>query len=86
MDTSTIGKKTTAIGFWSAILAAVFAVSFAVLSVVFSPEEWGGIESYADSFRSIEMASVIPVSLLAPTTIVFMACVHYYAPEDKRVF
>jgi len=32
----------------------VFAVSFALLSVVFSPEEWSRIEPYADSFRSIE--------------------------------
>jgi hypothetical protein len=78
-------KHITTLGFWSAIAAAGLTVAFAILSVVFTPAEWRDMTSYADSFASIQMASFVPVLFLAPTMVLLMACIHYRAPEDKRV-
>ena len=77
-------EHVTTLGFWSAIAAAGLTVAFAILAVVFTPEEWSDMASYANSFASIQMASFVPVLLLAPTMVLLMACIHYRAPEDKR--
>jgi hypothetical protein len=78
-------KRITTLGFWSAITAAALTVIFAILSIVFTPEEWSDMASYANSFASIQMASFIPVLFLTPTMVLLMVCIHYHAPEDKRV-
>ncbi|NTU83971.1 MAG: hypothetical protein HGA45_32135 [Chloroflexales bacterium] len=44
------------------------------------------MQTYAEHFNLLEMASFIPAFLLAPTVIVLMACIHYITPETKKVF
>jgi hypothetical protein len=80
--------KSTAIilGFWSSIFAAIFATLFAILAIAFSPSAWTGIEAYSRSMNILQMVNMIPVILLAFTVIVVMACIHYVAPESKKVF
>jgi len=86
LETSTARQTATTLGFWSAILATVFTILFVVLALVFAPTEWSGIETYAEKFNFLQMANFIPVILLAPTIVILMACIHYVAPETKKVF
>ncbi len=82
---STLQIKAATYGFWSAILAAVFAIAFAILAVAFPAAEWKGIAAYARSFSSTQMASFIPAFLLALAVVVLMVSIHFYAPEDQRL-
>jgi hypothetical protein len=84
-ERSRTGQTAATLGFWSAILATVFAISFAVLALVFTPGEWNGIEAYAGEFSFLQMANFIPVLLLAPTVVILMACIHRLTPETKKV-
>lgn len=84
-QSASIQVKAVTCGFWSAILAAVFAVAFAILAVAFPAAEWDGIEAYADSFSSAQMASFIPATLLALTVVVLMVSLHVYASQDQRI-
>ena len=74
------------LGFWSAVLATVFTVSFVVLAAVFKPADWRGIETYAQSFSFLQMSNHIPVLLLTPTVVILMVCIHSVAPEQQKVF
>ena len=86
LETFTPSQPAITLGFWSAILSTVFTIVFVVLALVFTPEEWSGIVSYAKNFNFLQMANFIPVILLAPTVIVLMVCIHFVAPETKKVF
>jgi hypothetical protein len=85
-------RRQTAItlGFWSAVLASMFTIFFIVLAVgttlVFPSKAWSGVQTYAENFNLLEMASFIPAFLLAPTVVVLMACIHYVTSETKKVF
>jgi len=83
-------KTTGRIGFWSAILTTVWTVWFIVAfgSYMSSlPSEWPGMEAFAASFEPIPyIAWVIPCLLLALTFPVMMSSVHYYAPDDKKIW
>jgi hypothetical protein len=89
-ETTTDRQTAITLGFWSAILASVFTIFFVVLAVgtvLVSPTKaWSGIQTYAENFNLLEMASYIPAFLLAPTVVVLMACIHYVTPETKKVF
>jgi hypothetical protein len=78
------------LGFWSAILASVFTLSFVVLAIgstlVSPPKAWSGIQTYAENFNWLDMASFIPAIFLAPTMVILTACIHAVAPEKKQVF
>jgi hypothetical protein len=90
LETSTARNTAITLGLWSAILASVFTIFFIVLAVgttlVSPPKAWSGIQTYAENFTVLEMASFIPAFLLAPTVVVLMACIHYVTPETKKVF
>jgi hypothetical protein len=74
-----------ALGFWSSLTAAVCAVLFAVLAMLFAPSEWNGMAAYAGEFSFRQMANMIPVIFMALSMVVVMACVHHLAQESKRV-
>jgi hypothetical protein len=57
---SSVQPKAITLGFWSAMLAAALALACAILAISFPASEWKGIESYARSFSSVQMASYIP--------------------------
>lgn len=50
------------------MLAAAFALIFAILALSFPAADWRDIETYARTFRSVQMASFIPAILLAIAT------------------
>jgi hypothetical protein len=74
------------LGFWAAILAAIFSLLFAVLAIAYSPPDWAGIEAYAEGFDFLQMLNMIPVVLVTIAVIVVMACIHSIAPSSKKVF
>lgn len=74
------------VGFWAALAAVVLTVIFVVLTLVFPGDEWAGIEAYAEGFRTIQVAQLIPVLLLAPVVVILMGCIHVLAPPARRLF
>jgi len=78
------------LGFWSAIFASVFAILFVLIaiatSLMFPMKAWNGIQTYAESFNFLDMASFIPAFFLAPTMIVLIACINAIAPTSKKIF
>ncbi len=85
----------TQIGFWSAVLATVFSIGYGIAVIVMmvastststAAPGWRGVEAYVASFQPIQMLPLIPSLLLAPSFLVLMVCIHYYAPNTKRLW
>ncbi len=84
------------LGFWSAVLSTACGVGYGVALVITmqsmttaptdAPAGWQGIEQFVATFQPIQMLSLIPSLLLAPTFLVLMASLHYYAAPDKKVW
>ncbi len=84
------------LGFWSAVLATLFSIGYglalivSMISLMGAATEtqagWQGIESFVASFQPIQMLSLIPSLFLAPTFIVLMVSLHYYAAPDKKIW
>lgn len=75
------------LGFWSAVLTAVFAAAF--FAVGFATPVRYIPYPYVDgvaSFIPIDYLWLYPAFLLAPTFVVLMACIHHYAADDKKIF
>jgi hypothetical protein len=92
----TIPKPVSQIGFWSAVLATLFSIGYGITLIVMMISSvaaatetqvgWSGIESFVASFQPIQMLPLIPSLLLAPTFIVLMVSIHYYAAPDKKIW
>ncbi len=84
------------LGFWSAVLATLFSIGYGLALIVLlvssmaskteTPAGWQGIESFVTSFQPDQMLPLIPSLLLAPTFIVLMVSIHYYAAPDKKIW
>ncbi len=78
------------LGFWSGILSAVFAIlwfiTFSMQDVLAAVPSWQNIEAYANAFTMKRVLYVYPSLLLPLTYIALTACIHQYAPEDKKVW
>lgn len=81
-----VANANAALGFWSASAAAVMAVAFAVLAFAFPAPTWDGITAYAATFRSNQLASMLPALLIAPAMTMALAAVHVAAPRASRAF
>jgi hypothetical protein len=83
------------VGFCSAILTAVFAAAF-FLAGILTPPRSGPFAPAANiipypytnvaAFIPSDYVWLYPGILLAPIFIVLMVCIHYYAPNDKKIF
>jgi len=92
----TTPRSVTRIGFWSAVLATFFSISYGIAVIVMmistlatateTPSGWSGIESFVASFQPIQMLPLIPSLLLAPTFMVLMVSIHHYAAPDKKIW
>ena len=84
----TVSKPVRMIGFWSAVLATVFSVSYGIAVIVVmlsamttgAAPGWQGVESYIASYQPISMLPLIPSLPLAAVFIALMVSIHYYAP------
>ncbi len=91
-----VSKSVSRVGFWSAVLATLFSIGYGIAVIVTmisamatatdTPPGWRGIESFVASFQPIQMLSLIPSLLLAPTFVVLMVGLHYYASPDKKIW
>ncbi|HEY7587836.1 MAG TPA: hypothetical protein VIB49_03700 [Thermoplasmata archaeon] len=75
------------LGFWSAILTAVFAAATIGIGI-FGTSYTAVPQSYPYSipFNPVDYAWLYPATLLAPTFVALLACIHACARGDKRVF
>lgn len=75
------------VGFWSAVLCAVFSVAYVVLQIA----EWMGLLGSAGGPESASTPAGIallltPSLLLAPSFVALMVGVHATAPDERRVW
>ena len=75
------------LGYWSGVLTTLFSL----LYIIGQLAEWfgwlgsaGGPESASTSLGIIVL--LIPSLFLAPAFALMMLCVHYYAPQDKKIW
>ena len=75
------------LGYWSAFLASLFSIAYIAGQLA----EWlnlmgsgGGPENPSTALGLIVL--LIPSLFLAPSFALLMLCVHYYAPEDKKIW
>jgi hypothetical protein len=87
-------KGATGIGYWSAILTAVFAAA-SFLAGIATPARSGPFCAsacvtypYTDvaAFVPIDYFWLFPTFLLAPIFVVLIACLHTYAADDRKLF
>lgn len=84
---NTLKIKASKLGFWVALSVAVFTIVYIVaLPLTFNFSAWKGIQDYAESFKSIQMFTVIPSILLASAFLMLSTCIHYYAPDEKKIW
>lgn len=92
----TATRSVCQLGFWSAVIATLSSVGYGIAVIVMmvssstasagAPPGWRGVEAYVASFQFIQMLPLIPSLVLAPTFIVLMVSIHYYAAQDKRMW
>lgn len=75
------------LGLWSAVLTAVLAAAGLIVGIatparVIPYPYVNGVASFIPS----DYLWLYPGFLLAPTFVVLMACIHYYAADDKKIF
>jgi hypothetical protein len=91
-----VPRSVSQVGFWSAVLAMLFSIGYGITLIVTmismsatatdTSPGWRGIESFVASFQPIQMLSLIPSLLLAPTFVVLMVSLHYYTSPDKKIW
>ena len=91
-----VPRSVRQVGFWSAVLATLFSIGYGITLIITmismsatatdTSPGWPGIESFVASFQPIQMLSLIPSLLLAPTFVVLMVSLHYYAAPDKKIW
>lgn len=84
-----LNKSVNKIGFWAAVFTAILAASFITMGM-FGSSSWDnfpGMVNYIwTTIKTIDYALFIPAFLLAPVFVVLMACIHYYASVDKKLY
>jgi hypothetical protein len=75
------------IGFWSAVLSSLFSIIYIIGQLA----EWLGILGSAGGPESPStglgiVVLLVPSLLLAPSFALLMLAIHYYAPENKKIW
>ena len=85
-----MSETTRKIGFWSAILSAVFSVlwfiTYSLRDVIASVPAWHNLQAYAEAFSPVRILYVFPSLLLALTFLALMSCIYRWASEDKKTW
>lgn len=79
------------IGFWSAVLTALLSIAWAAaFAFQFSTAPqgpWGGVEETGQSFNFVtDMINLVFALPLSWTFVVMMVSVHFFVPEDKKIW
>lgn len=84
-----LNKRVNRIGLWAAVFTAILAAAFIIMGM-FGSSSWDtfpGMVNYIwTTMKFIDYALFIPGFLLAPVFVVLMACIHYYASVDKKIY
>lgn len=84
-----LNKRVNKIGFWAAVFTAILAAAFIIMGM-FGSSSWDtfpGMVNYIwTTIKAIDYALFIPAFLSAPVFVVLMACIHYYASVDKKIY
>ena len=84
-----LSKRVNRLGFWAAILTAILAAAFFAMGM-FGSTLWDNIPGMVNYIWShikvIDYALFIPGFLLSFVFVVLMACIHYYASLDKKIY
>ena len=82
-----ISPTVSKLGYWSAFLASLFSIIYIIGQLA----EWfdllgsgGGPENASTALGLIVLLT--PSLLLAPSFALLMLCVHYYAPDSKKIW
>ena len=82
-----ISPSVSKLGYWSAFLASLFSIIYIIGQLA----EWlnlmgsgGGPDNASTALGIIVL--LIPSLFLAPSFALLMLCVHYYAPESKKIW
>jgi uncharacterized membrane protein YgdD (TMEM256/DUF423 family) len=77
----------TRLGFWSATLTAVLAAVFFGVGIFGSSSTESIQYPYVlSTIRPIDYGVWIPGFLIAPILVVLIACIHFQAPANKKIF
>ncbi len=87
-------KSATGLGYWSAILTAVFAAASFVAGIATPARSGPFCASACVTYPYTNVAAFIPVDylwlfptvLLVPIFVVLTACLHAYAADDRKIF
>jgi hypothetical protein len=84
-----LNQLSNRLGLWSAaiivLLVALIDAGMILSTILYPMTSISSMEAYASSFDSMQMVPFIPSLLLAPMFVIMMLCIHYYAPEEKKV-
>jgi hypothetical protein len=88
IEPSTFARTTVGLlGFWSAVLTALFAAVFFLIGIFGTPYTAIGQYPFIPAtINLIDYLWLYPAFLLAPTICILMICIHRYAPTEKKVF
>jgi hypothetical protein len=82
-----MNRTNARIGFWSALLASIFSIIYIIGQLA----EWigllgsgGGPENASTPLGLVLLLT--PSLFLGSSFLILMLCVHYYAPEDKKIW
>jgi hypothetical protein len=83
----TPSRTVSRLGFWSALFAALFSVSYVVAQVA----EWLGLLGSAGGPESAStplglVVLLTPSLFLGTVFVILMVSVHYYAPDDRKIW
>jgi hypothetical protein len=92
--TDVIGKRTSQLGFWSAILTALFTASALAIGVATPPRSGPFCASACVTYPYTDIAAFVPRDYLwmypaflsALIFVVLIACIHHIASGEKKLF
>lgn len=90
LDAKKINKRLAInLGFYASIFTALLAAAFIIMGM-FGSSSWDpfpGMVDYVWSYINvIDYVLFVPGFFLAPVFVVLMACIHYYASYEKKIF
>ena len=83
-------NKKYRLGFWSAILSAVFAIlwfiTFSLKDSIYAVPNWQNLQAYADSFSMLRFLYIYPSLLLPLSYLILMVVLHLTVSENKKLW
>jgi hypothetical protein len=67
------------------LLVALIDAGMILSAILYPMTSISTIEAYASTFDSTQMLPFIPSLLLAPVFVLMMLCIHYDAPQEKKI-